>query len=225
MGNWAHYSLVEGDFKNFRIRRIVLEDHDKVCEHIAECFLKGEPTSQLLGYSDKFAEEVNVVIRKVLPQGLSFLAEDKETGEIAAVRISFHHTKDIAFDEVKTSRQAQLLFKLLDEIEEAAEIHSRYGVESWAEFLIASTNPKYRSNGIAGEFYTRSIEFFKAEGFKHAVVVVTNAHTKAATKKRGFEEASRIDYDKFLDFEGNPAFDKNQLTPEHFALCVVKKIQ
>lgn len=107
-------------------------------------------------------------------------------------------------------------------MEARADVANKYKIESWAEFFIASTNRDFRNQGIAAEFYDRSIKFLRAEGYKHALVAVTSPYTKQATKKRGFEQASRMDYEELTDLEGNPAFKKEDLNEDHFALVMMK---
>ncbi|CAL8111121.1 unnamed protein product [Orchesella dallaii] len=220
------YKVIEGDWKDFRFRRVLPADYEAVQEHVAQNFVRDENTCKLLGWNEDFAADVSLVVSLFLPEGLSFIAEHIPTGKIAGVRITFHHKPDSSFDGVPLkSRNSKILLKLVNEIEEMADVVNKHGIDTWAEFFIASTSPDFRNQGLAGEFYDRSINFLTAEGFKHALVVVTSPYTRKATIKRGFEQQSRIDYENFLDFdEKTPVFKKEDLTSEHYAMVMLKTL-
>jgi len=148
---------------------------------------------------------------------LSFISQ------LAAVRITFHHKGEEAEDisGIFQSREGKLIHKFLDELEKAADIHKGLGIPSFAEFFLVSTDRRFRQQGLAKELYERSIKFLKAEGFKHAMVVTTSPHTKRSTEKLGFDIITRKEYSEFKDFEGNPVFSKEELTPDHFALLKI----
>ncbi|ODM99611.1 hypothetical protein Ocin01_07069 [Orchesella cincta] len=218
------YKQIEGEWKDFRFRRVLPADYEAVLDHIAQNYVRDELTCKLLGWTEEFAADVNKVVAQFLPEGLSFIAEHIPTGKIAGARITLHHTPETKFVSL-TNRNAKLFFKLVNDVEELADVTNKHGIDNYIEFFMASTSRDFRGQGLVGEFYNRSINFLKAEGFKHALVVVTSPHTKAATLKRGFEQQSRLDYDKFMDFDGKtPVFKKEDLTPEDFALVMLKTL-
>ncbi|ODM99597.1 hypothetical protein Ocin01_07070 [Orchesella cincta] len=218
------YKLIEGEWKDFRFRRVLPADYAAVLDHVAQNFCRDERTCSLLGWNEEFAADVNKVVAQFLPEGLSFIAEHIPTGKIAGVRVTFHHKPDSNFGTLE-SRNAQLLLKFVNEIEELADVTTKHGIDTWAELFIASTSRDFRNQGIAGEFYDRSLKFLKAEGFKHALVVVTSPWTKQATIKRDFKQQSRLDYENFMDFDGKtPVFKKEDLTPQDFAMVMLRPL-
>lgn len=76
------YKQIEGEWKDFRFRRISPSDHDAVFEHVAQNFVRDEPTSKLLGWSQDFADDMNRVVQYFLGHGMSFLVEHKESGKV-----------------------------------------------------------------------------------------------------------------------------------------------
>ncbi|ODM99512.1 Dopamine N-acetyltransferase [Orchesella cincta] len=227
MSSEESYKQIEGEWKDFRFRRIQPSDYEAVYEHIAQSFCRDEPTANLLGWSEEFAADVNRIVAVFLPEGLSFLAEHKSTGKIAGVRITFHHKADSdAFEGIPlNTRNCKIMVKMVTDVEEMADVTTKHGINTWAEFLLVSTSQDFRKQGLAGEFYNRSIKFLKAEGFKHALVVVTSPYTQKATSGRGFEQQSRLDYGNLMDFDGKtPVFKKEELTPDHFAMVMLKTL-
>jgi len=156
---------------------------------------------------------------------MSFLAQDVETGEIAGVRVTFHHTKDTSFDVKFDSDSGKNLIKLVGDVEEMADIQNNLGEDNWAELFLTSTSPKFRQLGLAGEFYTRSIAFLKKIGFTNVIVIVSSPYTRMATSKLGFQELSCLNYKDVIGYDGKPMFFKGQLNEEHFACCKFKRIQ
>lgn len=112
----------------------------------------------------------------------------------------------------------------MHDIEAQADFPGKYGIDNWAEFFAVSTDPEFRNQGLAGELYERSIKFLKSAGFKHALVLVTSPYTKQATRKRGFIEIARMDYDQIKNPEGKPAFKAEELNEDHFGLVMVKEL-
>jgi hypothetical protein len=82
------------------------------------------------------------------------------------------------------SLQAKVLAKLYYEAQKVANPKEKLGVETWAEFYLTSTAPKYRNQGLVGEFYKRSIEYLKIIGFRHVLTLTTSPFTRSAFSYR-----------------------------------------
>jgi len=223
MSDSDNYSLIEGEFKTFNIRRITLADHDNVWAHVKEHFLHGEVTSKTLGVTEDYTNEFEQITRAVLWQNYSFLAEEKDSKEIAGLRLSFVEKRDdnIFKDIQIEARQTKVILQLFAELDALAKVYETYGVEEYVYFFVASTAPNFAGQGLAKEFYRRSLRFLKAEGHKICKVFTSSPYSRAATKSNGFKEMGRVDYENLKDSEGNPIFDSSELSPEHFALVKV----
>lgn len=144
---------------------------------------------------------------------------------MVAVRITYRHNKYTNFNDIPfNSHQSKVILKLVDITDSMAGLFERYGVNEYAEFFVASCAPHHRRQGITSEMYVRNLKFLKAEGFKLAKSLFTSPFTRAAVVKLGFEEVCRIDYRDLYDENGELAFDPNNLTSEHFAAVMVKRI-
>lgn len=87
----GHYNLVEGPWgENFTFRKIRPEDTDKVIKHIKDYFLRDEPTSAILGYTDEYGEEFEVIAKKLLKDDLSFWVEENKTGDVSHCHINLN---------------------------------------------------------------------------------------------------------------------------------------
>lgn len=79
------YKEIEGDWKDFRFRRIEPADYQAVFDHIANHFVRDEPTCKLLGWSQEFADDLNRAVELFLSQNMSFLVEHRESGKVFAL--------------------------------------------------------------------------------------------------------------------------------------------
>lgn len=75
-------SKIEGNWKDFRFRLIEEKDHPAIFEHIAQSFVRDEPTSKLLGWNKGFADDVCRVVEYFLKDNMSFLVEHVPTGKV-----------------------------------------------------------------------------------------------------------------------------------------------
>jgi len=220
-----NYSIVEGPFGKYTFRRVRPADWGKVIKHIQDYFLKDEPTSKLLGYTDQYGEEFAELVKMLLPDNLSFWVEDNETGDVAAVRVTFRHKKDTSFEGLKVeSHTLKVLFDVVNICGERCDLFKQYDVEEYGNFFVASCAPKYRKQGITSEMYRRSLAFLKAEGFQMAKSCFTSPFTRAAATNLGFEEAARLDYKEMVDGEGKPVFNHDELNEEHYACNMCKAL-
>lgn len=78
-----NFALVEGPWKDYSLKRVEPQDYPRVVRHVQDYFIKDEPTCGLLGYTTDFLDEMEALVRTMLGDNLSFLAEHEETGEVS----------------------------------------------------------------------------------------------------------------------------------------------
>jgi predicted acetyltransferase len=129
------------------------------------------------------------------------------------------------FDDIPINSYAgKVLLRLVDILDKMKNLYDGFGVEEYAEFFIASCDPKYRRLGLTTEMYRRNLEFLTAEGFQLAKSTFTSPYTRSIVSKFGFEEVCRLDYHEFVDEEGQMVFNPDELSDEHFAAVMVKEL-
>lgn len=122
------------------------------------------------------------------------------------------------------TRTTQILSDMTAMGAKVANIYERYGVTEYAGFLVASTHPKFRKQGLATEMYKRSLVLLKAEGLKIVKSTFTSPFSRAAVRRLGFEEICRVDWKDVKDKEGNFVFDHSQLTDEDYGAVMIKQL-
>jgi len=213
---------IEGDWKNFKIRFLTDEDIPLVLEHVKKYFMKDELTCQLIGYSEEFGNDMCEYVKAVLPFGLSLVVIDKDSGELAAIRITYIHSKDQ--DSIQmSSPQAHKIATVLEIIEKAWDPCEVLKVDSFVDLFIASTATAYRQLGIAGELYRRTLSMLKAKDLNTIFVRLSSPYTRKATAKWGFKQAVRIDFPDFRDSNGEQLFPTS--TKEQFLSMAYKIIE
>lgn len=146
--------------------------------------------------------------------------------QVAAVRSTLIHKNDdpfwVAAAATFKTPEMLVMYQINESCLEAADISGRFGVDEYADFFVASCAPKYRNQGLSSELYRLSLILIKAVGLKVVKSTFTSPYTRAAVKKLGFQELSRVTYKGLKDSQGNLIFDQSKLTDEHFAALMVK---
>lgn len=145
--------------------------------------------------------------------------------KVAGVRVTFD-SKYLNFEKLEIhERRSDILLNAIDLTgAQKDEILTRWNVESYAEFFVASTHPDYRNRGLAMEMYQRSLKFLKAQGFQLVECIFTSSSTRRTASKLGFEEIARIYYKDVVDENGEPIFRKDEIKPDHYAASMVKSL-
>lgn len=134
--NGDNKHLVEGIYKQFQIRAIEKSDFDSVCQNISTYFIYDEITSKSLGIDGEYTKEFESIVRIVLEQDESFLAEDVETGEVSFNLVHWKWNYLYLFGESTMSHQQLIHANLL-------EIFCHLGLSSrsWQEIAWATYCP------------------------------------------------------------------------------------
>lgn len=78
MSSEESYKEIEGDWKDFRFRKIRPEDHAAVLEQIAQNYVRDEAVEQLLRWNREFADEVTSVVEIFFERWAKLFGYDKK---------------------------------------------------------------------------------------------------------------------------------------------------
>jgi len=101
---------------------------------------------------------------------------------------------------------ANALHNVID-ISKKGNIFDRYGVDHYAELLIASVDPEFRERGLATEMYRRTLTLLRSRGYPVAESCFTSPITRKVAAKFGFEELVRRYFKDFEDVNGAKFID------------------
>jgi len=199
--------VVEGEWKNFVFTLLNESNKAKAYEHLKQYFYEDELVCSQFGRStEECAGEFERFYDAVVPQNLSFMAAEKDTGEVAGVIMIALRYKDQDVSSLTNFQSPQLknLANVVLKLEEEVNFPDRFGITEFASFLTASTNRKHREMGLMTEMFRRSLELLKATktNIKYVKSVHTSPWTTKALGNLGFKELARIRF-KDLQVEDN----------------------
>lgn len=78
MSSEESYKEIEGDWKDFRFRKIRPEDNATVLEQIAQNYVRDEAVEQLLRWNREFADEVTSLVEIFFERWAKLFGYDKK---------------------------------------------------------------------------------------------------------------------------------------------------
>jgi ribosomal protein S18 acetylase RimI-like enzyme len=210
--------LAESDDLTYAI--LDAKDLTQVADTVAQGFTDGsEPTALALGLApEDFKPLVEALLPKFLRDGLSIVARDTKTGEIAGVQLN----EEMEFDlpvELTGFEWTAPVFAL------AGEMYSRYFQgellephESVHIFMIVVSN-SLRGKSVGQKLLDLSLEHARARGFRRAVVEATGLISQHIMRKAGFANRVEILYATF-EYQGKRPFEN---TGDHPSIVLMDK--
>lgn len=210
--------LAESDDLTYAI--LDAKDLAQVADMVARCFTDGsEPTALALGLAPgDFKPLVEALLPKFLREGLSIVARDRQTGEIAGVILNEEMEFDLPEDLARFQWTAPV-FAL------AGEMYGRYfqgGLPEPRESLhvfIIGVSRLYRGKGVGEKLLDLSLQHARAKGYRRAVVEATGLISQHIMRKAGFTDRVEIPYATF-EYKGKRPFEN---TGDHPGIILMDK--
>ena len=173
---------------------------------LAEAFME-EPMQTVLDTTlEEVLEFMEHVVRHSIPTGLSVIAVDVATDQVAAVSINKDLLEEPIGEHDTFSDKLLPIFALLDELD--AVYHQRYkvGPNEVQHNLMMATDPKYRKHDISSLFFKFCTDIAREKGFKTMLAETTGPISfHICTQKLGFEKVHSTKYADFC-YEGTYPF-------------------
>ncbi|EFA02243.1 arylalkylamine N-acetyltransferase 1 [Tribolium castaneum] len=149
---------------------------------------------------------------QTLEDGLSIMAVESTTGEIAGVALNgIARRGDVekALEEMKSidNIKYQRIFGLLNNVNKSIDLFTKYNVDKIFELRILSVDSRFRGRGIAKELFLRSELIAEEHGFKLVKVDATSLFTQRAAECLGFITEKCVTYGDFKDENGRKIYD------------------
>ncbi|XP_072396820.1 arylalkylamine N-acetyltransferase 1-like [Diabrotica undecimpunctata] len=162
-----------------------------------------------------------------MQEGMSIMALDTETNEIAGVLLNgICRRGDIekSLENMKTidSVPYHRIFGLLNGVNKEIDLFTRYNVEEIFELRILSVEPKYRGRGLAKELFSRSEGIARKHGLKLMKVDATSLFTQKICEAFGFESIKSVCYADYKDENGRKMYDTE--SPHDYYKVMVKQV-
>ncbi|CAK9818130.1 hypothetical protein ANTPLA_LOCUS9642 [Anthophora plagiata] len=105
-------------------------------------------------------EEMRTVFKEVIKDGVTLIAVDKRTNELAAARPKpgEKDEMEVFVEENLKHRSTRQLVKFVGDIESSVDIFHKYNVHGAMELFYLGTNPRYQGRGIGLKMVEKCIE-------------------------------------------------------------------
>jgi GNAT superfamily N-acetyltransferase len=200
----SHAVEIEGDWNGLRIKIATLEDQEAIQNHLKENFYRDEPVSNLLGYSEDFAEDWRQLWKSFLPQNLSLIVRDIETDKVAAVMLAqdCHEQAVVPNYDFASGKKIEVITKGIDQAEGDANIAHRFKVTRFADVLILSIDKDYRGRRLGQVLLQRGKDLAKLRGIPVVMAIFSSPFSWKAAVRVGFETVISFPFANMVDDDG-----------------------
>ncbi|KAF5289848.1 hypothetical protein FQR65_LT10664 [Abscondita terminalis] len=162
-----------------------------------------------------------------LKDGLSVMAVDVKTGEIAGVALNgISHRGEVEEDlkevDASDNKEYRLIFGLLHNVNHELNLFETYNVDKIFELRFLSVDSRYRGRGIANELFVRSEIIAEEYGLKIIKVDATSMFTQKICEKFGLTTAKSVVYKEFKDENGKLLY--NTKSPHDYYKVMLKEL-
>jgi ribosomal protein S18 acetylase RimI-like enzyme len=210
--------LTEKD--GFTYALLKAEDLDHVADMMARGFTDGsEPTALALGLGpEDFKQFVEALLPKFLREGLSIVARDAQTGEIAGAQLNDEMGLDLPVELSQFEWVAPVVALAEEMYRQYFEGHAVNPNES-AHFFLIGVFRSYRGKGVGHRLLELSLEHARARGYRRAVVEASGLISQHILRKAGFTTRVEIPYATF-EYEEKRPFEN---TGDHPSIMLMDK--
>jgi len=186
---------VEGDFKQFVFKMATPSDYPKILTHLRKAFYPQEPLCKLAELGEQDFDGMDKFVEEHLNLGddLSFYVEEKASGKVAGVRVTYKCTPtgpdvDASYFSVRVAN----VFGMVKKAGDMVNLFDLYGIDHYADFLMTSVGSEFTRQGLVTEIYRRSMNLLRAKGYPLCKSVFTSPYTRKAASNLQFQELCRI---------------------------------
>jgi len=207
ISGWTAMMSILTERNGFTYALLKAEDLEHVADMMARGFTDGsEPTALALGLgAGDFKQLVEALLPKFLREGLSIVARNAQTRELAGAQLNDEMGLDLPVEPSQFEWAAPVL-ALADEM--YRQYVERYPVNpsEFAHFFLIGVSRSHRGKGIGQQLLELSLEHARARGYRRAVVAASGLISQHIFRKAGFTTRVEIPYATF-EYEGKRPFE------------------
>ncbi len=180
---------------------------------LIKVFIKNEPMGKHLKLSEhELTEFVEGLLIHAFPQKLSWIAIDKSTEKLVAVRVLTDAFNDYS-PSIRSSENFKIIFNFLESLyinhEHILQVKKATLLHTW----MTAVTEEHHQKGLLKALFKHGAHWAKKQGFQHCIGEATNIHNLNFLKKyTQFSQLNSIEYKKFAYNNSYPF----QNLEEHF---------
>ncbi|NEQ72588.1 MAG: hypothetical protein F6K23_05590 [Okeania sp. SIO2C9] len=198
------------------------KDLEQTINCLVDVFPSAEPISRALKLTpSEFYPFAEMVCQKAVAEGLSHIAKDSVTSEIAGFIISESLSKE-SYEEIDQSipQNFEVVFQFLRELNEQYEIKKKVVNSNIFHVFLLGAREQYRGRKISNKLVENNLKMAAQAGFSKAIVEASGKISQHICRKYGFEDRASLDYQTY-EYKGVKVFEGIK---EHESCILMEKV-
>ncbi|MGD1701059.1 hypothetical protein [Dapis sp. BLCC M229] len=197
------------------------KDIEPTINCVVDVFPSAEPMSIALKITPSdFYPFAEIICQKAVAEGLSHIAKDPATSEVAGFIISEHLSNESEEEIHKNIPQKfEVVSQVLKELHEQYEMEKKLVNSKMFHLFLLGAREKYRGRKIANTLVENNLKVAAQAGFSKAIVEASGKISQHICRKYGFEDRVSIDYQNY-EYKGIKVFEEIK---EHQSCILMEK--
>ena len=198
------------------------KDLEQTINCLVDVFPSSEPISRALKVTpSEFYPFAEMVCQKAVAEGLSLIAKNSATSEVAGFVISESLSKE-SYEEIDKSltQKFEVIFQFLKELNEQYEMEKKVVNGKIFHVFLLGAREEYRGRKIANKLLENNLKMAAQAGFSRAIVEATGNISQHICRKYGFEDRASLDYQTY-EYKGVKVFEGIK---EHKSCILMEKV-
>ncbi len=198
------------------------KDLEQTINCLADVFTSAEPVFTALKITpSEFYPLAETICQKAVEDGLSLVAKDSATSQVAGVIISEDLSTELSAQMYKNLPQKfEICFQLLKELHEQYENQKKVFIGKVFHLFMLAAKEQYRNKKIGKNLLEKNLKIASQKGFSAAIVEASGKISQHICRKYGFEDRFSIDYQTY-EYKGIKVFEEIK---EHQSCILMEKI-
>ncbi|NEP81768.1 MAG: hypothetical protein F6K39_28565 [Okeania sp. SIO3B3] len=198
------------------------KDLEQTINCLVDVFPSSEPISRALKFTpSEFYPFAEIVCQKAVAEGLSYIAKNSATSEVAGFVISESLSKE-SYEEIKKyiPQNFEVIFQFLRELNEQYEMEKKLVNSKIFHVCLLGARAEYRGRKISNKLVENNLKMAAQTGFSKAIVEASGKISQHICRKYGFEDRASLDYQTYK-YKGVKVFEGIK---EHESCILMEKV-
>ena len=198
------------------------KDLEQTINCLVDVFTSAEPIFTALKITpSEYYPVAKTICQKAVEDGLSLVAKDSATSQVAGVIISEDLSTQLSEEMYKNLPQKfEIIIQLLKELHEQYEVQKKVVTGRVFHLFLLAAKKQYRNRKIGKNLLEKNLKIASQKGFSAVIAEATGKISQHICRKYGFEDRCSIDYQTY-EYKGIKVFEEIK---EHQSCILMEKI-
>lgn len=183
-----------------------LSDSEDVVRLLAQVFSESDPPAVAMALSSEEMEQfLQLVVPNVIPDGLTVIARNKDTGKLAGVMLSDDFASPPDADPGQISAKLLPILSMLDSLDKQFRRGKTVARGQYLHLFMLGVDSQFAGRGVGQGVVKTCIDNAAQMGYRTALTEATGRVSQHIFRKNGFVERFRVPYQDFI-YENRKVF-------------------